>query len=58
MLRRRKEQVEGELPGRTINNYFVGMDKEQSSRYIKYKEMVARPHCQSETSPSDERRNG
>jgi len=28
MLRRRKEQVVGELPGRTINNYFVEMDKE------------------------------
>jgi len=42
MLRRRKEQVEGELPGRTINNYFVGMDNEQSTRYIEYEEMVAR----------------
>ncbi|EKD72758.1 MAG: hypothetical protein ACD_45C00592G0001, partial [uncultured bacterium] len=42
MLRRLKGDVEGQLPKRTINNYFVGMDSEQRSRYTEYEDKVAR----------------
>ena len=42
MLRRRKEEVEGQLPGRTINTYFVPMHMEQSLRYEEYEAKVAR----------------
>lgn len=42
MLRRRKEEVEGDLPGRTINNYFVSMTDEQALRYEEYNSRVAR----------------
>ena len=42
MLRRRKEEVEGELPGRTVNNYFVPMTDEQALRYDEYNARVAR----------------
>ena len=33
MLRRRKDEVEDELPDRTLNNYFTEMTSEQRSRY-------------------------
>jgi hypothetical protein len=42
MLRRRKQDVEGQLPGRTINTYFVAMHKEQTLRYQEYESKVAR----------------
>jgi ERCC4-related helicase len=42
MLRRRKEEVEGQLPGRTVNTYFVPMHKEQTLRYEEYETKVAR----------------
>ncbi len=42
MLRRRKEDVEGQLPTRTVNNYFVQMDPEQGDRYTEYEEQVSR----------------
>jgi len=42
MLRRRKEEVEGQLPGRTINTYFVPMHKEQTLRYEEYEAKAAR----------------
>ena len=42
MLRRRKEDVEGQLPARTVNTYFVGMHSEQAERYEEYKVRVAR----------------
>lgn len=42
ILRRLKGDVEGQLPKRTINNYFVGMDGEQRSRYTEYEDKVAR----------------
>jgi superfamily II DNA or RNA helicase len=42
MLRRRKEEVEGQLPARTINTYFVAMHKEQSLRYEEYEAKAAR----------------
>ena len=42
MLRRRKEEVEGQLPGRTVNTYFVPMHKEQVLRYGEYEMKAAR----------------
>jgi len=42
MLRRRKEEVEGQLPQRTVNNFFVTMEAEQRARYEEYREKVAR----------------
>jgi superfamily II DNA/RNA helicase/gluconate kinase len=42
MLRRKKEEVEDQLPGRTVNNYFVGMEIEQETRYEEYSAKVAR----------------
>jgi ERCC4-related helicase len=42
MLRRRKEQVEGQLPGRTIKTYLVPMHKEQTLRYEEYEGKAAR----------------
>ncbi|MFQ5661493.1 MAG: SNF2-related protein [Gammaproteobacteria bacterium] len=42
MLRRRKDDVEGQLPDRTINTYFVSMHKEQMLRYEEYETNVAR----------------
>jgi len=41
MLRRRKEDVEGELPERSINNYFVPMTDEQAFLYEEYERTVA-----------------
>ena len=42
MLRRRKADVESELPGRTVTNYFVTMVDEQRARYEEYKTKSAR----------------
>jgi superfamily II DNA or RNA helicase len=42
MLRRRKRDVETELPGRTVTNYLVGMADEQRNRYEEYKAQAAR----------------
>ena len=42
MLRRRKEDVEGELPGRTLSNYFVAMTDEQRLRYDDYQGPASR----------------
>jgi superfamily II DNA or RNA helicase len=42
MLRRRKADVEGELPGRTVTNYFVAMADEQRLRYDEYSAKAAR----------------
>src|SRR5271156_6574717 len=36
MLRRRKRDVENELPGRTVKTYFVAMAPEQAARYADY----------------------
>jgi hypothetical protein len=36
MLRRRKRDVETELPGRTVTNFMVPMDDEQRARYDDY----------------------
>src|SRR5262249_23720474 len=36
LLRRRKSDVESQLPGRTVKTYFVQMTAEQKSRYEDY----------------------
>ena len=52
MLRRRKRDVETELPGRTVTNYVVGMAEEQRLRYDEFKaRAVAR--ADSATAPTD-----
>ena len=42
MLRRRKDEVEDELPGRTVNNYYVTMHREQLDRYTEFEVKVSR----------------
>lgn len=42
MLRRRKDDVEEQLPERVDNTYFVEMTPEQTLRYQEYEETVAR----------------
>ena len=42
MLRRRKSEVEDQLPERTLTNYFVAMDAEQRLRYQDYEARAAR----------------
>ena len=42
MLRRRKDDVEEQLPERVDNTYFVEMTPEQLTRYHEYEEVVAR----------------
>ncbi len=42
MLRRKKEEVEGNLPSRSIKNYFVEMTQEQRNRYEEYETNVSR----------------
>ncbi len=42
LLRRRKSEVEGQLPGRTDKHYFVAMEPEQGQRYVEYEERAAR----------------
>jgi len=41
MLRRRKEDVEGELPPRSINHYYIPMSREQEALYDEYHQTVA-----------------
>jgi len=42
MLRRRKADVEKELPGRVVKNYFVAMAAEQARRYEDYRVPAAK----------------
>ena len=42
MLRRRKDEVEDELPDRTLNNYFTEMTREQRARYEDHEYNMAR----------------
>ena len=42
LLRRQKSDVEDQLPERTINHFFVGMESEQRGRYEDYSYLVAR----------------
>ncbi len=51
MLRRRKEEVEGQLTGRTVNTFFVSMAEEQAVRYEEYQERVARLAAQARRRP-------
>jgi len=51
MLRRRKDDVEDELPPRTVNNYFVPMHPEQRVRYEEYESKVARLAAQARRRP-------
>ena len=49
LLRRRKADVEKELPDRTDRTVFVGMSQEQRSRYAVHEERVARLVAQART---------
>jgi hypothetical protein len=51
MLRRRKCDVESELPGRTVKNYFVPMTEEQRLRYEDYHVPAARLIAQAQRRP-------
>ncbi len=42
LLRRRKGEVEEQLPGRTVNTYYVPMHEEQQLRYADYEGRVAK----------------
>ena len=51
MLRRRKSDVESELPGRTIKTYFVPMVEEQALRYGEYSRQAASLLAQAKRRP-------
>lgn len=51
MLRRRKADVEAQLPGRTVKNYFVAMAAEQRLRYEDYRLPAARLIAQARKRP-------
>lgn len=51
MLRRRKDDVEEQLPERVDNTYFVEMTKEQRTRYEEYETIVARLYHQAKQRP-------
>lgn len=51
LLRRRKADVEDELPERVVNTYFVDMHPEQFSRYEEYKLKLARLMQKAKTRP-------
>ncbi len=51
MLRRRKSDVESELPGRTLKTYFVPMVEEQKLRYDDYGKPAARLLAQAQRRP-------
>jgi superfamily II DNA or RNA helicase len=51
LLRRCKKDVEGELPGRTVTNYMVGMEPEQRLRYEDYQSQAARLIFQAQRRP-------
>jgi hypothetical protein len=51
MLRRRKADVETELPGRIVTNYFVTMADEQRARYDEYAAKAARLLAQAQRRP-------
>jgi hypothetical protein len=51
MLRRRKSDVESELPGRTVKTYFVPMTEEQRLRYEDYHAPAARLIYQAQRRP-------
>jgi hypothetical protein len=51
MLRRRKSDVESELPGRTVKTYFVRMVEEQALRYADYSKQAASLLAQAKRRP-------
>jgi len=51
MLRRRKADVEKELPGRTVKTYFVPMVEEQKERYEEYRAPAAQLIAQAQRRP-------
>lgn len=51
MLRRRKFDVEAELPGRTVKTYFVPMAEEQALRYADYGKQAASLLAQAKRRP-------
>ncbi|MGH7190689.1 MAG: DEAD/DEAH box helicase, partial [Acetobacteraceae bacterium] len=51
MLRRRKDEVEEQLPGRTVDTYFVTMTEEQRLRYDDYGGPAARLVAQAQRRP-------
>ncbi|MBO0766625.1 MAG: DEAD/DEAH box helicase, partial [Hyphomicrobiaceae bacterium] len=51
MLRRRKSDVESELPGRTVKTFFVGMAGEQRLRYDEYARKAAQLIAQAQRRP-------
>ena len=51
MLRRRKAEVERDLPGRTIKTYFVPMSDEQKARYEDYRAPAAQLIAQAQRRP-------
>lgn len=51
LLRRRKHEVEGQLPGRTDKHYFVPMEDEQLARYAEYEKRVAQLIAQAQRRP-------
>src|SRR5712691_4137729 len=51
MLRRRKSDVESELPGRTVKTYFVPMVEEQALRYADYSKQAASLLAQAKRRP-------
>jgi superfamily II DNA or RNA helicase len=51
LLRRRKRDVESELPGRTVKTYFVPMVEEQQLRYDEFQKKAARLIAQAQHRP-------
>ncbi len=51
MLRRRKDEVEEQLPGRSVDTYFVGMAEEQRLRYLDYETPAMRLVAQAQRRP-------
>lgn len=51
MLRRRKDDVEDQLPGRTVDTFYVAMTEEQRLRYADYEAPAARLIAQAQRRP-------
>jgi superfamily II DNA or RNA helicase len=51
LLRRRKDEVEGQLPGRLDKHYFVPLEDEQIPRYLEYERRVAQILAQARRRP-------
>jgi superfamily II DNA or RNA helicase len=51
MLRRRKDEVEDQLPGRTVDTFYVPMTEEQKKRYADYEMPASRLIAQAQRRP-------